>query len=97
MTNILLINVINEDRKLGVENVCSSLGTAYIASYARKYGQYNDLSIIDIGQSFDKSIVGKYQPDVIGISSVTQNINIVKEISSKIKKIKRRNPLFSDK
>ena len=86
MTKILFINCINENRKIAVETSYSSLGTAYIASYVRKYGGFGNIDIIEIGQSFRSELFRKYNPDFVGISSVTQNFNIAKEIAAKIKK-----------
>jgi len=86
MTRILFINCINENRKSAVETAYSSLGTAYIASYVRKYGGFGNIDIIEIGQSFGSELFRKYNPDIVGISSVTQNFNIANEIAAKIKK-----------
>jgi len=83
LTKILFINVINELRNRNMEITFSSLGTSYLASYLRKYGGFNDIEILDVGQSFD---VGKFDVDVVGISSITQHFNIAKEITEKIKR-----------
>ena len=86
MTKIWFINVINENRKRTVEISYSGLGTSYIASYIQKYGGFRDRVITEIGQSLGSNLVRKCNPDIVGISSVTQNFNIAKEIGRKIKK-----------
>ena len=80
---ILFVNVVDEFRKRKIEREFPSLGTAYLASYLREYGDFNDIEILDAGQTFDAS---KYGADIVGISSVTQNFNIVKEIAEKAKR-----------
>ena len=80
---ILFVNVVNELRKRSIEKAFPSLGSAYLASYLRKYGGFNDIEIVEAGQNFDAS---KYDADVVGISSVTQNFNIAKEIAEKAKR-----------
>lgn len=80
---ILFVNVVNEFRKRSIEREFPSLGTAYLASYLRKYGRFNDIQIVEAGQNFDAS---KYDVDIVGISSVTQNFNIAKEIAEKAKR-----------
>lgn len=86
MTKIWFINCINENRKRGVETSYSGLGTSYIASYIRKYGGFRDVVITETGQSLGSELVRKVSPDIVGISSVTQNFNIAQEIAKRIKK-----------
>jgi len=86
MTKILFINCIHEKRKSPVETVYSGLGTAYIASYVRKYGGFSNIDIVEIGQSFRSELFRKYNPDIVGIYTVTQNFNIASEIAAKVKK-----------
>ena len=86
MTKIWFINCINENRKRDVEKSYSGLGTGYIASYIRKYGGFRDIVITETGQSLGLELVRKVNPDIVGISSVTQNFNIAQEIAKKIKK-----------
>lgn len=87
MTKIWFINCINENRKRTVETSYSGLGTSYIASYIQKYGGFRrrDITITEMGQSLGSDLIRKYDPDIVGISSVTQNVNIAKEIAAKIK------------
>lgn len=86
MTKILFVNAINEHRRRKVETRYPSLGTSYIASYLRKYGKFNNVNIIEAGQSLSSELLREYNPDLVGISSVTQNFNIAKAIAAKIKK-----------
>jgi len=86
LTKILFVNAINENRRKEVETRYSSLGTSYIASYLRKYGAFSDVNILEVGQSLSSELLRKYNPDFVGISSVTQNFNTAKVIAAKIKK-----------
>jgi len=86
MTKIWFINCINENRKRAVETSHSGLGTSYIASYIRKYGGFRDIVITETGQTVGSELVRKVNPDIVGISSVTQNFNIAQEIAKRIKK-----------
>ena len=83
MTKILFVNVVNESRKRRMEKHISNLGTGYIASYLQKYGNFNDTTIIEAGQNLDQ----KFLEDVaiVGISAVTQNFNIAKQVASKVR------------
>ena len=86
MTKIWFINCVNENRKTTVGPRYSGLGLSYIASYIREYGGFRDITITETGQSLGPSLIRKRDPDIVGISSVTQNFNIAKEIARKIKK-----------
>ena len=83
MTKILFVNVVDEFRKRSIERELPSLGTYYLAAYLRKYGGFNNVEVVEAGQNFDAL---KYDPDIVGISSVTQNFNIAKQIAEKTKK-----------
>ena len=85
---ILFINVVDEKRKRKIEREFPSLGTSYLASYLRKFGGFNDIKIVEAGQTFDAE---KFEADIVGISSVTQNFNIAEQIAEKTKKT--ANPL----
>jgi len=85
MTKIWLINCINENRKRDVETTYNGLGTSYIASYIRKYGGFQDIIITENGQNLRSKLIRKVNPDIVGISSVTQNFNITQEIAKRIK------------
>lgn len=80
---ILFVNVVDEFRKRRIEREFSNLGTSYLASYLRKLGGFSDITILDAGQSLKPNFLKNF--DVIGISSVTQNFNIAKEIAEKAK------------
>jgi radical SAM superfamily enzyme YgiQ (UPF0313 family) len=77
--NIHLIEVVDDDSPLQTEH--KSLGLGYLAAYAEKYGGYTNITIY---QASDK-IKFDNMPDVIGISSVTQNFEITKKIVRKIR------------
>jgi anaerobic magnesium-protoporphyrin IX monomethyl ester cyclase len=85
MTNILLVNVLKENRVSPKERIYSSLGTAYLASYLKKYGNLADVQIIEGGQSLTAKKLSSYKPDIVGISSVTQNIDIAFMIAKQSK------------
>lgn len=74
---ILLINTL-DPRDLHAD---PHLGLGYVASYARK-GGYKKIKIID---SDIEENLKKFRPDVVGISSVSQNYDIAKEIARKCK------------
>ncbi|MFA6088464.1 MAG: radical SAM protein [Candidatus Woesearchaeota archaeon] len=61
-----------------------SFGLGYLVSYAKKYGSYDNFSITTSGPDikFNNEI-----PDIIGITSVTQNFEIAKKL---IRNIRRR-------
>lgn len=85
MTKIWLINCINDNRKRAVETSYTSLGNSYIASYVQKYGGFCDITITDTGQNFGCELLDKIKPDIVGISTVTQNYDIAQEIGRKVK------------
>ena len=70
MTKLALINVINDTRE--IEKSLPPLGLAYIAAYLRRYADLNNIMIID-NASIDE--MDRYKPDIIGISSVSQNFD----------------------
>lgn len=73
---LLLIEAIDPSRKMGISFF--SFGLGYIASYLKKHIQSVDIKIIN------RDIVERlhsFKPDIVGISSVTQNYNIAKEIA----------------
>lgn len=82
MTKILFVNVVDEFRKRRIERELPTLGTYYLAAYLRKYGGFNNVEVVEAGQNFD---VLKYDPDIVGISTVTQNFNIAEQIAEKTK------------
>lgn len=80
MTKLALINVINDTRE--IEKSLPPLGLAYIAAYLRKYADLNNIMIID-NASIDE--MERYKPDIIGISSVSQNFDIATKTAKTIK------------
>ncbi len=75
-----LVEVRNPHRRK--ENIFPPLGLAYIAAYVRKRCPTIDVKIFtgDIMKQLDN-----YQPDIVGLSSVTQNFTIAREYAAKIK------------
>ncbi len=59
------------------------LGLAYIASYIRKYGGFEDIVIIDKEDHLKR--LKKEKPDLIGISSLTHEFSKAKILASQIK------------
>ncbi len=84
MTKILLVNVVDEFRKRRIENESPSLATGYLASYLREFGDFNDITILNAGQSLTANYLRNF--GVIGISSVTQNFNVAKQVATEAKK-----------
>jgi radical SAM superfamily enzyme YgiQ (UPF0313 family) len=59
------------------------LGLCYLASYLRKYGSFNNTVIVDKEDQIKR--IRKEKPDVVGISSATQDFMVAKELATKIK------------
>jgi magnesium-protoporphyrin IX monomethyl ester (oxidative) cyclase len=59
------------------------LGIAYIASYIRKYGGFNDIIIIDKEDPI--KAVKRNNPDIVGITSITKTFNQAIATAEKIK------------
>lgn len=79
---------------ISLQNKLPPLGLAYIASYLRKYGDFNDIKILTFNYLYSTENTDKVvkkilseSPDIIGFSSVTQDFNIAKKIASKIKSV----------
>lgn len=77
---ILLVNAIDERDVIDAPH----LGLGYIAAYARDHGGYTDIKIVEsrIFQTLEE-----YKPDVIGITSVSQNYDIAKAIAKRAKEL----------
>lgn len=75
------IALINLEKDYG----CLPIGLTYLATYIRKYGKFKDIKIID-RENILKSIK-EYNPDVIGISAVSEQYYRANEIAEQIKKI----------
>ncbi len=61
------------------------LGLAYIASYLREYGSFNDIIIVDKEDPIKR--IKKEKPDVVGVSAVTEEFGRAMEVSSRIKEV----------
>jgi len=84
LTKILFVNVVDEFRKRRIERESPSLGTSYLTSYLRKFGDFNDITILNAGQSLKANFLKNF--DVIGISSVTQNFDVARQAAAEAKK-----------
>jgi len=82
---ILFINVVNENKN--AELSCSAgMGTLYLASYLSKYGGYDDVKVVQCGKIDALTLVlAKFKPDIVGVSSVTQNFNLAQDICRQVK------------
>jgi len=73
---LLLINVI--DTKRPVETSLQPLGLAYLASYLRSH---MDGLTIKISHACSEKTLETFQPDIVGLSSVTQNFHKAKQLA----------------
>src|SRR3989344_8229315 len=76
---ILLVNTIDARDSTAIPH----LGLAYLASYLRKYRGSDEIKITD--NEIDSCLLS-FKPDIVGISSVSQNYSLAKEIARKVKK-----------
>jgi radical SAM superfamily enzyme YgiQ (UPF0313 family) len=67
------------DEKMGTP----PLGIAYIASYLRKYANFDNTIIIDKENPME--VIQKKKPDVVGISSVTPEFSKAESLAGRIK------------
>lgn len=82
MTRLLLINAVES----GKERSAPYLGNLYLASYLRFYGGFKNIKILNIDSGImARAIVQLWKPDIIGLSSVTQNFRIARWIAYSIK------------
>ncbi len=66
------------------------LGMGYIASYLRKYHGTQRIKIVERLFEYNiNTLVKRYKPDIVGISSTTQEYNTACEIAAELKKIDR--------
>lgn len=78
------IALINAVKPIDFEsNRCIPFGLCYISSYLKEYGGYNKIKLFE--HNYEKEIT-KFKPDIIGISSVSQNFEIVKRLAHFAKK-----------
>jgi len=73
---LLLIEAINRHRKIGRSFL--SFGLGYIASYLKKHIPSLEIRITNHNIT---EALSSFKPDMVGISSVTQNYGIAKEIA----------------
>ncbi len=78
--------MINGSRKKEVEIRFSNLGTLYLASYLRAYGGHRDIHVIECGNLSERTL-REINPDIVGISSITQHFNIAKKLSATVKEV----------
>lgn len=63
-----------------------ALGLGYIASYLRRYHDNIDIRIIERSYEYDiKELIKRYKPDIVGISSTTQEYSAAIDIAKKVK------------
>ncbi len=87
MTNILLIIAVKKPNKFSSYQKIP-LGVGYIASYLSKYNKPAEINIIERSFEYDiHDLIKKYSPDVVGISSTTQNYNSACLIATQVKAI----------
>jgi radical SAM superfamily enzyme YgiQ (UPF0313 family) len=82
---ILFINTMDESRKDYMEFGSPALGTLYLASYLKKYGGFSDIKVLECGH-IDEQALRPIKPDIVGVSSVTQNFMIAKNICAEVKR-----------
>lgn len=76
---ILLVNIVDQRDSTAIPH----LGVAYLASYLRANGGYNDIKIIN--SPIDDAL-REFRPDVVGFSTVSQNYDLAKNEAKKAKK-----------
>jgi radical SAM superfamily enzyme YgiQ (UPF0313 family) len=59
------------------------LGIAYIASYIRKYSDFDNIVIVDKEDPIKR--IKKEKPDIVGISSMTHEFHLAKKLAEEIK------------
>lgn len=72
---ILLVNAI--DKRKAVQTVYPPLGLAYISSYLKKHMPHIQVKIID---GDVQRVLRDFSPDVVGVSSVSQNFSIALQV-----------------
>ncbi len=80
MLRFLIVVAVSTDPK---HTAIEYLGPLYLASYIEKYSKINeiDFKIIFSQGNYNFS---HYDPDVVGISSVTETFNVAKSIATKV-------------
>lgn len=82
MTKLLLISATDEKRAMDM--ALQPLGLAYIASYLRENVNLKNIQIVTKNAEIEHAM-SVFKPDIVGISSVTQNYNLAAKISNYIK------------
>lgn len=83
---LLIISVIKPNKFTTLSKI--PLGVGYIASYLRKYNDPVEIKIIERSYEQDiKDLIRTFKPNVVGISSSTQNYGPACVIASEIKAI----------
>lgn len=81
MTKLILIEAI--DLSSMRETTFPPLGLAYLASYLAKYMNFYDTAIIENPKQTLEELV-KHKPNIVGISSVTQNFDRATALTTEI-------------
>ncbi len=68
---------------LGMNEADPPLGLAYLASYARKYGKFDNIVIVDREEPLGR--LCKEKPDIVGVSAMTHEFLSAKNLAEKIK------------
>lgn len=77
-----LVNI----NKLHSSEVVAPLGLCFIASYLKKYGGFGDTTIVDPNTENIYAAIKKNKPDIVGVSSVTQNFEEAKKFVDFVKR-----------
>ncbi len=94
MVKILLISAVRKPNLFSYVPR-PALGLGYIASYLRKYNNINDIKIIERSYEYDiKEFTRKYKPDIVGISSTTQEHNAAISAAKNIKIVDKEIPVI---
>lgn len=78
------ISLVNINRKIFSQHV-APLGLCFIASYLKQNGGFVNLSIIDQNTENIFKAIQNTKPDIVGISSVSQNYEEAKEFADFVK------------
>src|SRR3989338_3763835 len=84
MLKLLIVEAVSGDP---YHTVFAPLGPAYLASYIVKYSKVKDIDIKVIFSSGEFNFL-HYNPDIVGISSVTETFNVAKKIAAFVKRHK---------
>jgi radical SAM superfamily enzyme YgiQ (UPF0313 family) len=82
---LLLINAVNTDSIS--ETVFPNLGLGYIASYLSKFIKNIEIKIVNSNGKNISGLLKLFSPDLIGVSSVSQNFNYVNSISNECNRL----------